>query len=215
MRHRSRCEVILHTASTTVCSASGLRPDVPQSADLARPQSRARSADASGGGPDSTSCRVEMLGARWLVSVRGAGPRLPMSPPPQRQVFRSGQVLLSATIHQHVHRAHHGYDPTEHPCSPWSINSQTTASHPLQPYRNRPKHPPCIRIGSRHPVLMVRGNITNYARRNPSSARILIPSADTHFEGLLTFSWVDYRPGSGGHNPPRVSIAMAINASGL
>ena len=33
--------------------------------------------------------------------------------------------------------------------------------------------------------------------------------------GLLTFSWVDYRPGSGGHNPPRVSIAMAINASGL
>jgi len=38
--------------------------------------------------------------------------------------------------------------------------------------------------------------------------------ADT-FWGLLTFSWVDYRPGSGGHNPPRVSIAMAINASGL
>jgi len=35
------------------------------------------------------------------------------------------------------------------------------------------------------------------------------------FKGLLTFSWVDYRPGSGGHNPPRVSIAMAINASGL
>ncbi len=71
----------------------------------------------------------------------------------------------------------------------------------LSSRRNRPKHPPCIRIGSRHPVLMVRGNITNYARRNPSSARILIPSADTHFESSLHISDVV------GRSPARTTLA--------
>ena len=32
---------------------------------------------------------------------------------------------------------------------------------------------------------------------------------------LLTYVWADYRFGNGGHAPPRVNVAIAINAPGV
>ena len=48
--------------------------------------------------------------------------------------------------------------------------------------------------------------------RDPSVSDVPIFEKD-----LLTFLWVRFhdRPGSGGQRPPRVSVAMAISASGL